>query len=101
MSAAVLNAQRGASNAVLLTQLGGDAFGNHDGWIHAAKRRAIHIMSGFALDVRIVSYGTTSRAMLQMGRGFCLKSDSKCEQRTIIATEIATERDGTGRDENE
>ena len=38
MSAAVLNAQRGASNVVLLTHLGGDAFGNHDNWIHAAMR---------------------------------------------------------------
>ena len=39
MLAAVLNAQRGASNVVLLTQLGGGAFGNHDDWIHAAMRR--------------------------------------------------------------
>jgi hypothetical protein len=30
MAAAVLNAKRGASNVVLLTQLGGGAFGNHD-----------------------------------------------------------------------
>ena len=33
MLAAVLNVQRGASNVVLLTQLGGGAFGNHDAWI--------------------------------------------------------------------
>jgi hypothetical protein len=42
MSAAVLNAQRGASNVVLLTQLGGGAFGNHDDWNsrrHAASPR--------------------------------------------------------------
>ena len=40
--AAVLNAQRGASNVVLLTQLGGGAFGNQDDWIscgHAASPR--------------------------------------------------------------
>jgi hypothetical protein len=43
MSAAVLNAQRGASNVVLLTQLGGGAFGNHDDWIHVALRRALEI----------------------------------------------------------
>jgi hypothetical protein len=55
MSAAVLNAQRGASNVVLLTQLGGGAFGNHDDWIHAAMRRALEMMSGFELDVRLVS----------------------------------------------
>jgi hypothetical protein len=38
MSAALLNAKRGASNVVLLTQLGGGAFGNHDHWIRAAMR---------------------------------------------------------------
>ena len=70
MLAAVLNAQRGASNVVLLTQLGGGAFGNHDDWIHAATRRALEMMSRFALDVRLVSYGTPSRAILQMARDF-------------------------------
>jgi hypothetical protein len=62
MSAAVLNAQRrGTSNVVLLTQLGGGAFGNHDNWIHAAMRRVLELMSGFELDVRLVSYGMPSR----------------------------------------
>ncbi len=70
MSAAVLNAQRGASNVVLLTQLGGGAFGNHDDWIHAAMRRALEMMSGFALDVRLVSYGTPLRAIQQMAGDF-------------------------------
>jgi hypothetical protein len=44
MSAAVLNAQRGVSNAVLLTQLGGGAFGNRDEWIYGAIRRALEGM---------------------------------------------------------
>jgi hypothetical protein len=70
MSSAVLNAQRGASNVVLLTQLGGGAFGNHDDWIHAAMRRALEMMSRFALEVRLVSYGTPSQAILQMARDF-------------------------------
>ena len=70
MLAAVLNAQRGASNVVLLTQLGGGAFGNHDDWIHAAMRRALEMMSRFALDVRLVSYGRPSRAILQMAEYF-------------------------------
>jgi hypothetical protein len=70
MWVAVLNAQRGASNVVLLTQLGGGAFGNHDNWIHAATRRALEMMSRFALDVRLVSYGPPSRAILQMARDF-------------------------------
>ena len=67
MLAAVLNARRGASNVVLLTQLCGGAFGNHDDWIYAAIRRALDIMSGCALDVRLVSYGTPSRAMRSEG----------------------------------
>jgi hypothetical protein len=70
MSAAVLNAQRGASNVVLLTCLGGGAFGNDDGWIHAAMRRALKIMSGFDLNVRLVSYGVPSKAILQMAEDF-------------------------------
>src|ERR1035437_10545 len=70
MAAAVLNAQRGASSVVLLTQLGGGAFGNHDDWIHAAMWRALKMMSEFALDVRLVSYGTPSREILQMAEDF-------------------------------
>ena len=70
MSAAVLNAQRGTSNVVLLTQLGGGAFGNHNDWIHAAMRRALEMVSGFELDVRLVSYGTPSQAILQMAEHF-------------------------------
>jgi hypothetical protein len=66
MLAAVQNAQRNASNVVLLTQLGGGAFGNDDKWIHAAMRRALQMMSGFDLDVRLVSYGTPSPAIMQM-----------------------------------
>jgi hypothetical protein len=70
MWAAVLNAQRGASNVVLLTRLGGGAFGNDDRWIDAAMRRTLQMMSEFALDVRLVSYGTPSRAILQMAGDF-------------------------------
>jgi hypothetical protein len=70
MWAAVLNAQRGASKVVLLTCLGGGAFGNDDSWIHAAVRRALQMMLGFDLDVRLVSYGTPSRAILQMAEDF-------------------------------
>jgi hypothetical protein len=68
--AAVLNRQRGASNVVLLTSLGGGVFGNEAEWINAAIRRALIMMSGFGLDVRLVSYGTPSRAILQMAKEF-------------------------------
>jgi hypothetical protein len=68
--AAVLNKQRGASNVVLLTFLGGGVFGNEAEWINAAILRALTMMSGFGLDVRLVSYGTPSREILQMAKDF-------------------------------
>jgi len=68
--AGVLNARRGRSNIVLLTRLGGGAFGNADGWIDAALRRALEKAAGFALDVRLVSYGAPSAALVQMARDF-------------------------------
>lgn len=70
MLAAVLNARRGGSKVVLLTELGGGAFGNDPAWIHAAMRRALDMMSGFELDVRLVSYRTPSRGILQMAKDF-------------------------------
>ena len=70
MLAAVLNKQRGASNVVLLTLLGGGAFGNEAEWINSAIRRALAMMSGFGLDVRLVSYGKPSRDVLQMVKDF-------------------------------
>ena len=68
--AAVENARRGASNVVLLTRLGGGAFGNDDDWIHAAIRRALELAAGFDLDVRLVSYGVPSSATSELIRRF-------------------------------
>jgi hypothetical protein len=70
MWAGVLNAHRGASNIVFLTSLGGGAFGNEDSWIRAAMRRALEMTSDIDLDVRLVSYGTPSQALLQMAKDF-------------------------------
>lgn len=39
--AGALNARRGGSNVVMLTRLGGRAFGNDGRWIDAAMRRAL------------------------------------------------------------
>lgn len=64
--AAVLNAQRGASNVVLLTRLGGGVFGNDAVWIDAAMRRALAKAVDFALDVRVVSYGAPLQSMLEL-----------------------------------
>jgi hypothetical protein len=68
--AAVLNAQRGASNTVLLTRLGGGAFGNDDHWIDAAMRRALTEARGFGLDVVLVSYDSTPSSMLALEQEF-------------------------------
>ncbi len=70
MWAAMLNAQRGASNVVLLTSLGGGAFGNEGNWIRAAMRRALDMMSEIDLDVRLVSYGAPPHALLHMAEEF-------------------------------
>ena len=70
MWAAVLNAQRGASNVVFLTLLGGGAFGNPSSWIDAAMRRALKLMMTFDLDVRLVSYGTPSKELLAIAEEF-------------------------------
>jgi hypothetical protein len=70
MWGAVLNAERGASNVVLLTALGGGAFGNDESWIHAAMRRALQMMRGFDLDVKLVCYAMPSMALSQMAAEF-------------------------------
>ena len=68
--AAVLNAGRGASNIVLLTRLGGGAFGNDDAWIDAAMRRALTNVQDFGLDVRLVSFGAPPPSMLALEKAF-------------------------------
>lgn len=66
--AGVLNARRGASNAVLLTSLGGGAFGNAPQWIHDAMVRALNLASSHNLDVRLVSYGPPTAALRALVR---------------------------------
>jgi hypothetical protein len=70
MWAAVLNAQRGVSNVVFLTRLGGGAFGNEDAWIHLAIRNALEMVQGSGLDVRLVSYGSPSPAVTKLVKDF-------------------------------
>ncbi len=68
--AAVLNAQRGASSIVLLTRLGGGAFGNDDTWINATMLRALTKVEDFDLDVRLVSFGPPPPSMLALENSF-------------------------------
>jgi hypothetical protein len=70
MWAAVLNARRGASNIILLTLLGGGAFGNDSDWILAAMRRSLGVVSSFDIDTRIVSYGAPSREIVNLAGEF-------------------------------
>jgi hypothetical protein len=70
MWAAVLNAQRRGSNVVLLTSLGGGAFGNNEAWINSAISRALKIVSGFELDVKLVSYDAPTRAFVQIAKDY-------------------------------
>ena len=68
--AAVLNARRGASNIVLLTSLGGGAFGNEEAWINGAMGRALRMVDGLDLDVRLVSYGRPTPALEKLAATF-------------------------------
>lgn len=70
MCAAALNARRGSSNIVLLTLVGGGAFGNPEEWIIGAIRRAFEKAASFDLDARIVSYSAPSPAVLRLADEF-------------------------------
>ncbi len=76
MWAAMLNARRGGSNIVLLTLLGGGAFGNDQRWILAAMRRARAAVSAFEIDARIVSFGAPSAALLSVAQEFQRRHES-------------------------
>lgn len=68
--AAVLNAQLTGSNIVLLTRLGGGAFGNDASWIDSAMRRAFTLVGDTDLDIRLVSYGTPTAATSAIVKDF-------------------------------
>jgi hypothetical protein len=68
--AAVLNARRGGSNIVLLTSLGGGAFGNDESWIEDALMRALKLAAGVDLDVRLVSHGRPSASFVRIADAF-------------------------------
>jgi hypothetical protein len=55
--AAAEQASNSGSNTVLLTRLGGGAFGNGDDWIDSAIERALAVVEHAGLDIRIVSRG--------------------------------------------
>ena len=67
---ATVSARHRGSNIVLLTRLGGGAFGNADPWIDDAIARALMVYADTPLDVRLVSYSHVPRQMraLEAGR---------------------------------
>ncbi|MBY4594627.1 hypothetical protein [Ottowia caeni] len=64
--AGVLNSRQGGSNIVLLTLLGGGAFGNASDWIYTAIQRALDKTHSHDLDVRLVSYGPPSEGVAKV-----------------------------------
>lgn len=68
--AAVLNARHTGSRTVLLTSLGGGAFGNDDRWISEALRRALNLTRAAGLDIRLVSYRPPSASSLALAAEF-------------------------------
>jgi hypothetical protein len=70
--AAVEQANGGGSNIVLLTRVGGGAFGNDDDWIHDAIVRALGMVEHSGLDIRLVSHGRihdSNRAIAEQFNG--------------------------------
>jgi hypothetical protein len=61
--AAILNSARTGNRQVFLTLVGGGAFGNQSDWITGGIQRALDLFRHFALDVAIVSYGTSNRSI--------------------------------------
>jgi hypothetical protein len=63
LCAAILNSRATGNKSVFLTLVGGGAFGNPEEWIVAAIQRALDLYRSFNLDVAIVSYGRSNRAL--------------------------------------
>jgi hypothetical protein len=74
--AALDNAKRGGSNIVLLTQLGGGAFGNADTWISDAMSHALSHVAARDLDVRLVSYGPPTPILRAIEHAFSNPTES-------------------------
>ena len=66
---ALLNSRRNRNNTLFLTLLGGGAFGNETDWIIRAIKRAVELYKDYALDVAIVSYGSSKQCVQQLVNG--------------------------------
>ena len=60
LCAALVNSSKTGNNTVFLTLVGGGAFGNETDWILSGLQRALDLYQQAALDVAIVSYGSSN-----------------------------------------
>ncbi|WP_298953248.1 hypothetical protein [uncultured Nonlabens sp.] len=60
LHAAMINLNKGKSNKVFLTLVGGGAFGNDFDWIIESLIKAIEKFKSIPLDIKIVSYGRSN-----------------------------------------
>lgn len=63
LHAAVQNAKQTGNNRLFLTLLGGGAFGNRMDWIIDAIKRSLDLFRSHDLDIRIVSYGSSTSSV--------------------------------------
>ena len=82
--AGVRNVARGASHRVLLTRLGGGAFGNNEAWIDDAMARALRIVGTYDLNVVVISYGAASTGLEAVRPSFGLGRLSDQRRSTSI-----------------
>ena len=66
LAGAVKNASKTGNTSVYLTLLGGGAFGNDQGWILDAIRRAARLYRRVGLDVKIVSFRNSNPAIRKL-----------------------------------
>jgi hypothetical protein len=64
--AGLLSASRGGSNRILLTRLGGGAFGNRSEWIDDAMLRALKLCAKHDLNVVVVSYSEPEPGLVSL-----------------------------------
>jgi hypothetical protein len=63
---AILNSAETGNNRVFLTLLGGGAFGNEPAWIINGIERSLNLYKDAALDISIVSYGSSNQHIRQL-----------------------------------
>ncbi|WP_216601867.1 hypothetical protein [Ruegeria sp. HKCCD7296] len=68
--AGLVNSARGVSNIVLLTRLGGGAFGNRDHWIDEAIDKSLKPFRKSGLEVIFVSFGSVPPSMKRLAEKY-------------------------------